>query len=203
MTLIELVLVATILLVIAGVASVALGSGLGQDRHTVAARELAATLRATAERAALSGLRQRVLLSLASGEVVVEQEADPYDAPGVWSAAAGSWGRRRSLPNGVRWGAVTIAGDGAAWQTIEPAALANLELVFAPDGVMQLAGEEAEQVFSPFPDEGELVELELLAAASTTEPLIVRVEATGDIRVWTASEREAHRDSLATAEGIK
>lgn len=220
-SLIELILVATILVVVAGLVSVALGAGIGGDRQVSAARDLASTIRLTADRARLVGRPHRLRIHLADGELEVQVESDPLDSPGVWESIPYSWGKRRRFGEGVRIAELAAdADDEDAVQRVDGELIAELAIVFDPEGVHRLAGvlpedeveselDPAEDAFDPLPDEGGLIQIAIGQIRYADQPdndwktrLTVRLEPTGEVRVWTAEELAAHLDSLGMSSEI-
>lgn len=196
-SLLELVLVILILASVAAVLGVRLSAGIAADRLTVGARDLAATLRLAADRAALTGLRQRVVLTVGKETVGlrVEEEAEPLDKPESWSNPGLSWTRPRSPHESVRWAGLVIDPDDDKLRQELELGEAELEIavIYSPDRQYRLWRSDTEEEF----DDGEPRPLELkISSTDDNEPaLYLRLEATGRVRVLTTEQKTEEEEA--------
>lgn len=200
-TLIELLLVLAIVGILAGILGASLGSGLASDRLALAAGDLAVSLRLAADRAALTGLRQRVVLAWEPASMRVEEEAEGLDKPEEWTIPTLEWAKKRDLASPVRWKSVTtdpdqellrkeiVAGEGAATE---------VAIAYDPDrhhSFVEIGGEGGG------PLEGTVIEVRVVAGDDP--PLVVRLEASGRIRTLTESALEEEKKAASEAARTK
>jgi len=202
-TLIELVLVLAILGTVAALGVARLGAGIDSDRHAAFARELAATLQQAADRARLAGRRHRVKVEPTASRLSVEEEDDPLDHPDVWSEVQSAWAHRRAFATGVAVPELVLDADAVELAQLVPLAdVTELWVEYDPEGVHRVVCEGLELAT----DDAPLAEL-VLSGPAGDPPLVVRLEPTGVVRVWTATERAAHFTTLGVtplgAEGAK
>jgi len=195
-SLLELVLVVLILASLAAIVSVQMGAGIAADRLTVAARDLAATLRLAADRAALTGADQRVVLTFgASSGLRAEEQTDPLDKPGEWTNPGLSWSQTRAPHSSVRWAGVVLDPDQHKLreQLDELTAEGEGELVlrFSPDGQHQVHQLDDDNQAGGEP---RTVEIKLVSTHEGEQPIYLRIESTGRIRTLTESQWTAENE---------
>lgn len=190
-SLLELVLVILILSGLAAILGVQMGAGIAADRLTVAARDLAATLRLAADRAALTGTDQRVVLTFGSSAGLrVEEQTDPLDKPGEWSNPGLSWSRPRTLHSSVRWAGVVIDPDQDKLREeldeLTAEGEGELVILFSPDGQHQVyQGNDDNAAGAGDP---RTVEIKLASTHTEEQPIYLRIESSGRIRTLTEAQ---------------
>jgi len=125
-TLLEMVLVLTVIVVVASLAVPRLAGSIASARVTKGTERLFAAAREAHARAVLRGLRTRLVLDREARAFWVEEERQPLREPGEWSEMPGREEKPYTLAEGVRFGQIRIDGE-----EITDVAL---ELRFRPDG---------------------------------------------------------------------
>lgn len=118
-SLLELILVLTIMGILAGAAVVATSGRRPRESVAIGASDAACSLRTAMERARITGLPHRIILLHGAGSTSLRTEALEN---GVWTAAPGLAGRAHQMPSGVR----------CAWKVLESNVQAS-EPVFTSD----------------------------------------------------------------------
>jgi len=128
MTLIELILVMSMLLVLGGIVGPAVSEFVPGVRLSKAVTGFVAAAGKARLEAALTGRRHRVVIrkSAEPPSYLVQVEADPLSEPGVFVPLYGDWGKPVELPD-----AITFESTEGAKPDIE---LGEEYLEFSPDG---------------------------------------------------------------------
>jgi prepilin-type N-terminal cleavage/methylation domain-containing protein len=191
-SLLELVLVILILGSLAAIAGVRLGAGITSDRMTVTARDLAATLRLARDRAALTGLQQRVVLTFGTTpKLRAEEEADALDKPGEWSNPGLSWTQSRTLHSSLRWVSCVLDPDEEdlreEFDGLSAEGEGELAIRFEPDGPHHVydIGDEDQGG-----DDARVVEIKIASTKEEEQPFYLRIENSGRVRVLSQASRE-------------
>ena len=173
MTLLELLLVLSIMGVLTAMAVPTVVVGMSELRMQGAVDRLMAACRRARAEATNTGLIHRLSFTTAEGAYRITVEADPLDAPGVFRTVQESWGRQVTLPDSLAFGEITVDATDAA----EAALTADADLVieFLPDGRTS----------------GALIPIREADSYDETDTVYIHLEsATGRVSIVSEEERE-------------